>query len=142
MDLMKNSVVVFKDRHSERMFHVPTPEALYKMALFILRERLDDGWYGGEEDYEKRPVVYEMSDIHVELIPKEFSECVLRQQAIFEQKAKHFDEDKIQFAAIEACLKVKNGKDAWEILLRRSHRSNEYESIYVVEMEAVDEPWA
>src|SRR6185503_1099938 len=133
---MKNSVVVFKDKHSERMFHCPTPNALYKMALFVLNERYTDGWYGEDEDYDAKPSPFDLSSFDLKSLPQPVQTCILREHAILEQQAKHWLEDKAQFWAIQEAIKTRNGKECWDILLKRSHRSTEYESIYVMEMES------
>jgi nicotinamide mononucleotide adenylyltransferase len=38
-------IVVFKEKHGDRQFVVPTREALEKVALKIVLERDEEGWY-------------------------------------------------------------------------------------------------
>jgi len=47
-------VLVFKEKHGDRYFHVPNDETLFAAALHVLKERHADGyWYHKPESTDK-----------------------------------------------------------------------------------------
>ncbi len=42
--------IVFKEKHSDRYFKTETQEQVIKMSLFIMKERLEEGWYECDDD--------------------------------------------------------------------------------------------
>ncbi len=51
-NLGPRTFIVFKEKHGDRYFDTSTREKLEKMALYILDQRVEEGWLGEEEDFQ------------------------------------------------------------------------------------------
>ena len=51
MNLNKDTIIIFKEKYSDRYFSIPTENDLYAVAWKIFNERKDEGWYDVDEEF-------------------------------------------------------------------------------------------
>lgn len=99
-----NYVLILKEKHGERYFHVPTLDKLYNAAKRIFKERMEDGWYNFDElEIPEKPDISleQAGSIKNEIVKKaildawnnynsylKYNESTLKEKKLYEQALK------------------------------------------------------
>jgi hypothetical protein len=123
--LDKNSIVIFKEKHSNRYFHIPDIDTFCKVALKIVSERFKESWYGDESDYQiDEPG---LSREQVEALPEgKIRHDAMKRIADYEAEMKGKARYIIEYKTSKRVVKDKDGAGALMFLLNRG-KDGEYE---------------
>ncbi len=133
--LDKDTLLVFREKHGNRYFLVPTIKELYAAALKVITERFEEEWF-----YEPDPIEITPSDdltkADLERIAKYSygEEFVKAYKSYTEQKAE-YDRDLAEYRRLEQAVKDEDGRMAWAILQER--KDWEYENYSLESLEDV-----
>jgi hypothetical protein len=124
--LDKNSIVIFKEKHSDRYFAIPDIDTFCKVALKIVTERFKEGWYGDESDYSiDEPG---LSREQVEALPEgKIKHDAMKRIADYEAELKGKARYLVDYKTSKRVVKEKDAPGALMFLLQRG-KSGEYES--------------
>lgn len=130
-------ILVCQEKHGTPLYDIPDDEALFRTALFILKERVKDQWIVPPSE-DEAPVSPGMTREQAEALPegsiKRSSQNLLKQ---YEEAMKRHRKDLEEWASVEKALKEKDGKAAWSILQGR--RDYEYEGVFLEPLLSVPE---
>jgi len=116
-------VLVFKEKHGDRYFHVPDDAALFAAALSVLTERKKEGyWYYKPE---KKPEPPDVTEEQVATLPKSVQVNATVKIRAYKDALRRYEEEVEDFEEIERAVREKDGRAAWQIL--SDHGDGEYE---------------
>lgn len=122
-------ILVVKEKHGNRYFDITAEGQLGRVALFLLQQRLDEGWY-------PEPCEPEAPDFTADDIPG-MPEALKKGAAIlfeqYQQELLTYRQERAEYNQIQKALAEKNLRMAASALLSRS--DYEYEDVQVVECE-------
>ena len=122
------SVLIVSEKHERYYFHIPDDDALFRVALDILKERFESGeWY--EMEPEPKHPGFEKADIVK--IPHGLKQDAEMRLLEFNEEKKEWKKSKEEIDKIEQTIKEHNGQLAWRLLLNR--KEYEYERVELVE---------
>lgn len=111
------SLLVFKEKHGERYFHVADDDAVYRVALHVLIGRQKEGyWYGAPTRVPKPP---DVTAEGVEQLPESLRGPARRMLLTYKKELAEFTARTEEYARIQGAITDRNGKDAWDILMAR-----------------------
>jgi len=112
----KNRILIFKEKHGDRYFYVPTPDDLHKAAIKVFKERVKEGyWY--------------YFDVKEPLKPDISREDGLKFKAFYERDLKYYNEILKEKKLYENALNDTTGEIVWKFL--RQRQDNEYEGFCI-----------
>lgn len=127
-------IVVFKEKHGDRHFIVKNQTELNKVALKIVLEREEEGWY--DFDYEK-PVEPKMTvEDAAKLGMAGVKDAVEREWSSYKYSKKQYEEGIQLKAALEKVVKEKDGATAFRFL--NEMKGGEYEAFEVISSESLE----
>lgn len=129
-----SQILIFQEKHGTRYFDGTTDKARYAAALYILKQRFEEGWWYGEE--EKVPslegtiddtglTIQQIEDLPDGKIKKEALEAVKS----LKRSIRYAKEHNYQLKLIKKALDESNGRLAYSVLRDRS--DHEYERMEV-----------
>jgi hypothetical protein len=128
-------IVVFKEKHGDRHFIVNTRQELEKVALKIVLERNDEGyWYDFSS---KEPVEPKIKKEDAEKFGDNIANAITREWKDYEYSVKQYKKDKVLKDALEKIVKNKDGGLALQFL--ESMKDGEYEGFEVITGEEIEE---
>ena len=125
------SVLILREKHESRYFHVPDEATLFSVSLIILEGRLkSDYFYGDPGPAPKGPG---MTLDQAKALP----DGPIRDQACKSVRShlaevKWWEHLRNQFQSIKKAVKAKDGEEAWRLLYERS--SHEYEGVEIARL--------
>jgi hypothetical protein len=126
-------ILIAKEKHGDRYFDVSSKEQLHKVALYLLKQRFEAGyWY-----YEPKPVEalgFEEKDLST--MPASLQEDAEKRLNRYYWELKTYKEELANWQDIQEAIKNSDGALALQILECRDRF--EYESVYVEECEEVE----
>lgn len=129
------SVLVLKEKHGDRHFNVADDAALHRVALKILTERFEQGyWYYKPEDKDK-PEAPDFTMEQVATLPESLRAKADKKLREYTDACRRYDAEVEDYNDIETAVKNKDGKLAWEAL--QAHRDGEYEGFNIERLESV-----
>lgn len=120
-------LLICKEKHGNRFFYIPTEAHLHAIALKIVRQRFDEGWYGtNKEEFETNE---DLDALKAQV--NAISNPDLRRGATAELKRKqervaHSKESLEQYLTAKEALDKNYGELAWELLSSRAEYEYEY----------------
>jgi len=133
--ITKPQLLVFKEKHGERYFHVPDDAALFKAALKVLSERFEEGcWYYKPEDKPEPP---DVTEAQIETLPKSLQAAAMQKRREYNNKLRDYQFELEIFELIEKAIEKKDGRAAWRILKDRAE--GEYEGCDLERYESVED---
>ena len=130
-------ILVFREKHGNRYFHVPTENHLYAACLSVLKDRFEDDWY--YDPYrEKRdswdPEPPQMTTEEIENLPEGSIRVAARQQhSKYAEWARERDDGHKEYVRIKEAVENRDGMEAYAIL--RSRSDGEYEGFTIERLE-------
>ena len=129
-----NSILVFKEKHCERYFLVPTVEALHKAALMVVLERNEEGyWYNFDEE---APIKPKMEKDDAERFGESVANTVKREWEQYNYDLRSYNKSLRLKAMLSKILSEKDGQAALNFLQDMS--DNEYEGFEIIEGESYE----
>lgn len=120
------SVLVEHGKHGESYHHVPDDEALEKVALHILKERMKSGHFYYKPDEPKAP---DFTKETIDSLPASMQEQARKKWESYVDELEGSKQDLAWFETAERALQEKDGRIAWKCLHER--RDAEYEKISI-----------
>lgn len=121
-------IVVFKEKYGERHFIVNTRQELEKVAIKIVTERNEEGWYDFEHE---KPIEPKMTVADAEKFGMSgVTEATKREWENFKYSKKAYDEGLKLQVALERVINAQDGEAALQIL--RANKDGEYEGFEVI----------
>lgn len=131
------SVLIFKEKHGKRYFHVPDDKALFAAALHVLAERKEDGYWYPSPPFGDTPEEPDVKPEDIEKLPKSLQATAKKKLDAYRAAMVEIQDDVLEHAAIEKALADKDGRAAWECL--RNRRDAEYEGFDLERYEDLDD---
>lgn len=131
----KPSVLVAHEKHGDSYFHVPDDEALGRVALHILKERLKTGWLYVRPE-EPKPLDFTKEDIAK--LPESMREQAQKKWDQYSSEKKYVRNESIWFEDMDQAIREENGKLAWACLTERNDA--EYEALELCPFVTVKDP--
>jgi len=129
-----NSILVFKEKHGERYFLVPTVEALQKAALKVALERNEEGyWYDFDEEAPVEPKI-KLEDAGK--FGDNIASAVSREWRDYEYKVRSYKQSLCLKNMLDKIVKEKDGATALTLLQEMSE--GEYEGFEVITAEDIE----
>jgi hypothetical protein len=126
------SVLVLREKHETRYFHVPDEAALFDAALIILEGRMKEGRHYSDPGPE--PKAPEMTLEQIKNLPDgPIKSFALKSLKTYQGELKWWRHLRSQWGEIQGALKSKDGEKAWAVLYERS--THEYEGVEVCRLE-------
>jgi hypothetical protein len=137
-------ILVCREKHGTWYYDVSTNEQLHKTSVHILKERLEQGWYG--PFYDKAPEsTLGVSEEEIEAMPEgEAKKALQKLLADYKRELGRHKEEQAFLEEVDQAIKSKFNPDAkrfvrdfaWGILEGRS--GYEYEEIRLESVESVE----
>ena len=121
------SVLVLKEKHSDRYFVVDNDEELFAAAVMVLRGRLKAGHF--YYDPGEPPPGPDFSQADADKLPASLREAAMSQFRRHEDKLRSYAHDKQEWDDINLACASADGRAAWRIL--RNRGDHEYESVCI-----------
>jgi hypothetical protein len=128
-EITKNKILIDKGKHGDHFFSIPTLKDLYKVSLYLLKERINYGYIQDWGKYNEKPLDYTEEDI--EKLPLSFQEKAKEKLNYYNEQLKAYEENKIVCDLAKKAIKEKDGATAFRIINNR--RDYEYESFEIIE---------
>ncbi len=123
------SVLVFREKHGSRYFHIPNAKALYAAALQVLTMRYrEECWYLKPEPSDK-PKTPDVPAAEIEKLPVSLQSAARTLWQEYNERLRSYLEDERDYKAITKAVREKDGKAAWDILNAR--KNAEYEGFFL-----------
>ena len=129
-------IIVFKEKHGNSSYYVPTIEDLEKVALEILKERNKNGWF-----YEPVPPSNdiialskrkEMDFVNLNLSEHTIKE-ISKEIETAKRNIKYYNEDIVLYNKTQKALKTENSRLALSIIEERHDLNYEYETYEIID---------
>lgn len=131
-------LLVFKEKHGDRYYHVVDDKMLLAVALKILTERFEEGyWYGEPSDLPDPPKAPDFTKEQVEAMPESLRPAAYKKLHDYAVAMRQYNEEVDDYRRIEKAVREKDGREAWQALNDRSDA--EYEGFNLERYESVDE---
>lgn len=126
------SILILKEKHRNRYFHIPNDKALEQVSLQVLKERMDQGyWYS--EPSKPDPIGFMQKD--VDGLPEALKEEAKRKLSEHRQKLRSYEHDRELWDDINGALTSQDGRIAWKCL--KAREMFEYEAVSLEPLEGV-----
>ena len=125
-------ILVVKEKHGSRYFEATTEEQLYKIALYLLKGRFNEGYWYSEPEFVE-PLDFTEADIAN--MPQSMQDGARRQLRDYQHRLRVYLEDKEEWDKIKEAIENNDGKLAFSILDGRS--GYEYEGFDIEECEEI-----
>lgn len=122
-----NYIVIFKEKHGDRYFLVHNREELEKVALKIVKERNEEGWYNYEYELPTEPKM--TVDAAVLLGMERVIAAVKEEWNLFSYNKKQYELGIKMKAALEEIEKYNNGAVALQFL--NDSKDGQYEAFKI-----------
>lgn len=125
-------IAILKEKHADRYFDVTTDEQLHNVALYILRQRYEQGyWYA--EPTPPEALDFEASDI--EKAPVSLRDEMQKRLKSHQRELQHYEQEKDDWDAVTRAISTNDGRLAFRIL--RDRNNYEYEGFEITWCEKV-----
>lgn len=121
------SVLVLKEKHSDRYFVVDNDEELFAAAVMVLRGRLKAGCF--YYDPGEPPPGPDFSQADADKLPASLREAAMSQFRRHEEKLRVHANEKQEWDDINLVCASADGRAAWRIL--RAQADHEYQGVYL-----------
>lgn len=112
-----NKILISKEKHGDRIFHVPTINDLHKVALFILEERAHIFKYIRKSN---QPKQLDFTKDDIEKMPESFKNNANIQLSNYENNLIEIETNNKMYNNTVRALNENNGTLAWNILQNRN----------------------
>jgi hypothetical protein len=137
-------ILILREKHGDRYFDVPDDEVLHKTCVKILKERLDEGWYGPfykEPTLDKNvPPLAELNDMEEGPVKTAFVEIYKKHK----REMRYYTNEQAFLKALDEVFKMEYDPEAKRAVRQRafgileSRGGGEYEDALLEETERVD----
>jgi hypothetical protein len=137
MRFSDSTLVVFREKHGERFFHVKSEEEFGKACLKVLRERFTGGWYGSREEVEReKPKPPEIADEEaIAKLPGQLREFAAGKMKSYKKSLFEWERNSMMLGMAAAAAKDGDQKMAAKVIEWR--RDYEYEGYDFLKLEEV-----
>jgi hypothetical protein len=126
-------LLILKEKHGDKYYHVPTPETLATVSLATLKQRKEEGWYPVNQSQPTKP---ELAKEQIDALPEgSIKQAAIQQHKDYLLAVQYHSEEQETAAAIEKAITTSNGKLACRILMERA--GCEYEGFRLEEFDQV-----
>lgn len=134
-------ILILKEKHGDSYYDVSTPELLHKTCIYILKERLDEGWYGNLENHTESLEEYckrklGMTPDEINKLPESVIKIEAQKRLGWATQDYQCDQKRAKFLEeVQECVKANFEPDAKPPIRDRafgllgSRRSHEYEDV-------------
>lgn len=124
-NLNSRTLLIFREKHGNRHFLVPTVDDLYGAALKLLDERNTEGWF----DKPEQPEAFEYNEEQLKALPEgKVRDAAFKLYEEYLDEVKQYEEDKAVYDRVIRAIEEKDGRLAWYII--KDRKSYEYEDYY------------
>lgn len=117
------AVLVLREKHDNRYFHIPSDEVLFEIALQIVKERKapDMGYYYPPT----KPDPCDLTEEGIKALPESLKKDATRKWNEHVRETRAYNADLAEWESLLKALKEKDGRVAWNFI--QSRGSAEYE---------------
>jgi|SRR5271155_698784 len=133
--IAKPMLLVFKEKHGRRHFHVIDDKALLRAALHVLTERHKEGYWYPKPETSEKPHPPDVAEADIEKLPTSLRETAKEALRNFQDWLAAYEKEVSKYADIVKAVATKDGRAAWTIL--RDRRNYEYEGFELESYEDV-----
>jgi len=130
-------LLVFKEKHGERYFYIPDDKALFAVALKIVSERFEEGYWYPEPGVEDKPAAPDYTKEQIATLPESMQKTATATLAAYERSLREYNGLVDEFKRIEKAVEEKDGQAAWQII--RERQRAEYEGYDLEHFETLDD---
>ena len=123
-------LLILKEKHCNRYFHVTNERTLFRIAIEVLRERYEEGWY---QDDPRTPDGPGFVEAAMETLPQSLRAAARQQLDGYKHDYKEWETARNFALRTKRALKDKNGRLAWTLLNERSGHEYEQATLQVYE---------
>jgi hypothetical protein len=131
-EVVKNKILIDKGKYGDGYFAIPTLKDLYKVCLFILKDRFEMNYFF---KYNEFPKELDYTEEDIEKMPESFRKDAKEKLKTNKKYISDCKEVNREYELAEKALKEKNGALAYEIL---RNRDGEYEKFEIIEPRKID----
>ena len=127
-------IVIFREKHGDRHFVVHTMQELEKVALKIVLERNEEGWYSFDNELPKEPkvTIEDAKKLGMDGVVA----AVEREWSNYKYSKKQYDEGLVLAVALKKIVENNDGELALKFL--NSMKGGEYEAFEVISGETFE----
>jgi hypothetical protein len=126
-------VLVLKEKHGNRHFHIPDDATLFTVALGVVKQRAspDYGYYFAPD----KPAPCDLTPDTVETLPASLRAEATRKLKDHERDVAYYERASEQWEWIQKAITESNGRVAWDVIQARSdyeyeeYRLERYENL-------------
>ena len=126
-EIVTNKILICKEKHSDKIYSVPTLKDLHKVALHILKYRFENGYF--QKWNLPQPLDYNLDDI--EKLPESFRQDAKRKLDSNLREIRDAKENNREFDNAKKALETEDGDEAFSILSDRN--GYEYEGFELID---------
>ena len=133
-------ILIAKEKYGDRYFDASTNDALANSCLYLLKTRLEEGYWGYEPEKPDSTDILSMEEIAT--LPEKYRKEEEKNRKYYDAALAYYEDDLIWFNEVKKCIAEKtlalNKRGlpiAYELLRRRSNC--EYEGIELETVETV-----
>jgi hypothetical protein len=134
-------VLIVKGKHETSYFDA-TGDLLGLIALRLVGERLEEGWYGADEKEPSKPdglTDKQLNDLGVPQADPSRSAAKAREMR-FQVQVQKWERSRHDLDFLRRVIASKNGLYAWNYLTMRSREGHEYEGLELVTLSEIPAP--
>jgi hypothetical protein len=129
-------LLIFKEKHGDRYFHVPNDKTLFRVALYVLTERYKQGyWYPKPSDQDK-PTPPDINEAGIAKLPQSLQGTAKKNLQEYKRALAEYTDLVSEYEGIKKTVDTENGRAAW--ILLRNRRDAEYEGFDLETYEEVE----
>ena len=126
-EIVTNKILICRDKHSDNIYSVPTLKDLHKVALYILNERMENGYF--QKWNLPQPLDYNLEDI--EKLPESFRKDAKSKLLSNLEQIRDAKNNNREYDNAKKALETEDGELAFSILSDRN--GYEYEGFELIE---------
>jgi hypothetical protein len=128
-------ILVFDEKHTRRYFSAISPDAIHKVALVILKERIRDGWIYEPDAPKIDARLLDMTDEGINTLTESLRETARGERSRQRRLMKQYEADVREFHEAKAAVAASDGAMAFNII--ESRNGYEYEGFTFENLENV-----
>jgi hypothetical protein len=126
-------VLIVKGKHETSYFDA-TGDLLGLIALRLVGERLEEGWYGADEKEPSKPDGLTDEQLNALGVPEAdpSRSAAKAREMRFQLQVQKWERSRCDIDCLRRVIASKNGAYAWNYLVMRSREGHEYEDVKLV----------
>ena len=125
----KSKIIIFKEKHGDKIYFISTKEDLYNVSLYVLKERLENGYISDWGECPLDNIDFNLDDI--DALPKSLQDEAMKKLKYHNEKINSYEHNNKIYDLTLKAINENDGKLAYKVLNYRIDYN--YEEFEIVE---------